>query len=98
VYSGGDGERGEQVSQLNMPAPVVSIRYHGDQVFVALGNGSIMVLAASPVADIAAATTLQLGTEPVSCLLPINSALYAACDKKVSVLCPYTAEVQVCIY
>lgn len=81
------------MTQLTVAASVVAIRYHGDQVFVALANGTVAVF---PRADSTASTTLELGTEPVSCLLPINAALYAACDKKVFVLCPYTGEIQVC--
>lgn len=39
-----------------------------------------------------------LGTEPVSCLLPINLSVYAACGKTVTVLSAITGELQVNIF
>lgn len=92
IYSGEELERGELVSQIALPANVMAIRYHSDQIFVALANGKVEVF---PRSDAVALNSVELGVDPVTCLLPINTALYASCENKVFLLCPYTAQIQV---
>jgi Rho guanine nucleotide exchange factor 10 len=97
IYAASEPEKEEEVGGCTVPAMIVQIRYHCDSVFVALANGSLLQYSHSPEDGSWILTdphTLSLGTDPVSCLLPINICLYAACGKKVWVLSALTGEKQ----
>jgi Rho guanine nucleotide exchange factor 10 len=98
IYAASEPEKEEEVGGCTVPAVIVQIRYHCDSVFVALANGSLLQYSHSPEDGSWVLTdpqALSLGTDPVSCLLPINMCLYAACGKKVWVLSALTGEKQV---
>ncbi|XP_054286494.1 rho guanine nucleotide exchange factor 10-like isoform X2 [Macrosteles quadrilineatus] len=92
VYSVTDVDHPEQTHSVMLSGDVVVIKQHCDSVFVALSTGRLLVfrrhqLTAEP-------EEIVLGTEPVSCLLPINLSMYAACGKTVTVLRAITGEIQ----
>lgn len=96
LYSAQEPDRIGQVGSLSLPASVVQLRYHWDQMFVALANGTVAIFKRN-VSDgswdlNAPATLVTLGEEPVVSLLPIGSALYAACGHSVHVLDGLTGE------
>ncbi|XP_015598354.1 rho guanine nucleotide exchange factor 10 isoform X2 [Cephus cinctus] len=95
IYAASEPEKQEELGSYPVPGPVVQIKHHCDNVFVALGTGSLLMfkrqfdgswLLRDP-------SVISLGTDPVSCLMPINSSVYAACGKKVWVLNAGTGEV-----
>ena len=84
-----------QVAALSLPAAVVQLHYHWDQMFVALANGTVAIFkrATDGSWDITGpSNTIKLGDTPVVKLLPIGSVLYAACGKMVYVLDGITGE------
>lgn len=92
VYSVTEVEHPEQTHSLALSGNVVVIKQHCDSVFVAMTTGSLLVFRRHQLAE---PEEVVLGSEPVSCLLPINLSLYAACGKTVTVLRAITAEIQV---
>ncbi|KAG8232965.1 hypothetical protein J437_LFUL013612, partial [Ladona fulva] len=100
VYNAHEPEKQEEVGSGNLPAVAVQIKYHCDQVFAALSDGSVLLFrrgaggTSSDEWGLRDPQIISLGTEPVSCLLPINVCLYAACGKMVWVLNALTGEIQ----
>ncbi|XP_071447158.1 uncharacterized protein [Hetaerina americana] len=99
VYNAHEPEKQEEVSSTNLPAVAVQIKHHCDQVFVALGNGSLLLFHRGPSGDdwcLRDPQVITLGPLncAVSCLLPINVCLYAASGKVVWVLNALTGEMQ----
>ncbi|XP_023707592.1 rho guanine nucleotide exchange factor 10 isoform X4 [Cryptotermes secundus] len=97
LYAASEPEKEEEVGSCSVPAVIIQIRCHCDCVFVALADGNLLQYTRNPQDGSWALKdpqTLSLGTEPVSCLLPINMCLYAACGKKVWVLSALTGEIQ----
>jgi Rho guanine nucleotide exchange factor 10 len=99
LYSAHEPSKTGQVGSLNLPAPVVQLRYHWDQMFVALANGIVAIFKRNSIEGgwelNAPATLVSMGDEPVVSLLPIGSALYAACGRSVFVLDGITGEILV---
>lgn len=97
LYAADEPEKQEEIASVLVPDVITQIKYHCDSVFVALGNGSLLVYRRNPVDGawlLKDPQVLNIGTEPVSSLLPINLCLYAACGKKVWVLSGITGEIQ----
>lgn len=97
LYAADEPEKQEEVGNAGVPDVITQIKYHCDSVFVALGNGMVLVYRRNPVDGawlLKEPQVLNLGADPVSSLLPINLCLYAACGKKVFVLSGVTGEVQ----
>lgn len=97
LYAADEPEKQEEIANTGVPDVITQIKYHCDSVFVALGSGSVLVYRRNPVDGawlLKEPQVLNLGTDPVSSLLPINLCLYAACGKKVFVLSSITGEVQ----
>lgn len=98
LYAASEPQKQEEVASCTVSAVIVQIRCHYDCVFVALANGSLLQYTRNSNDGswlLKDPQTLTLGTDPVSCLLPINMCLYAACGKKVWVLSALTGEIQV---
>lgn len=91
VYSVVDIDRAEQSHSIATPGNVVSIKQHCDSVFIALTTGRLLVYRRQAMSE---PEEILLGNEPVSCLLPINLSMYAACGKTVTVLSAITGEMQ----
>ena len=95
LYAASEPEKQEELGSYKVSGPVVQIKHHCDNVFVALATGTLLMfkrqfdgswLLRDP-------TIISLGTDPVSCLMPINASVYAACGKKVWVLNGTTGDV-----
>ncbi|XP_018562299.1 rho guanine nucleotide exchange factor 10 [Anoplophora glabripennis] len=97
LYAADEPEKQEEIANANVPDVVTQIKYHCDNVFVALANGNLCVYRKNPIDGtwlLQDPQILSLGTDAVSCLLPINLCIYAACGKKVWVLNGLTGEIQ----
>lgn len=97
LYAADEPEKQEEIMSAAVPDIITQIKYHCDSVFVALGNGVLLVYRRNLVDGawlLKDPQVLTLGSEPVSSLLPINLCLYAACGKKVWVLSSITGEIQ----
>lgn len=97
LYAADEPEKQEEVGSAGVPDVITQIKYHCDCVFVALRSGVVLVYRRNLIDGgwlLKEPQILNLGTEPVSSLLPINLCLYAACGKKVFVLSGITGEVQ----
>ncbi|XP_023289860.1 rho guanine nucleotide exchange factor 10-like protein isoform X2 [Orussus abietinus] len=95
IYVASEPEKQEELGNCLVSGPVIQIKYHCDNVFVALGTGSLLMfrrqfdgtwLLRDP-------TVISLGSDPVSCLMPINTSVYAACGRKVWVLNAISGEI-----
>lgn len=97
LYAADEPEKQEEIGSSSVSDIIMQIKYHCDNVFVALGNGTLLIYRRNPIDGSWILKDPQvkiLGSEPVSSLLPINLCLYAACGKKVWVLNGVTGEIQ----
>lgn len=97
LYAADEPEKQEEVGSATVSDVITQIKCHCDSVFVALANGTLNVYRRNVVDGswlLQEPQILNLGSDPVSSLLPINSCLYAACGKKVWVISGLTGEVQ----
>lgn len=88
IYAASEPEKEEEIGSYPVSGSVIEIKYYCDNVFVALGTGSLLLFKRQadgtwPLKD---PFTISLGNDPVSCLMSINTSIYAACGKKVWVL------------
>lgn len=88
VYAASEPEKQEELGNFSVLGPVIQIKYHCDNVFVALGTGLLLLFRRQTDGtwNLRDPLALPLGGERVSCLMPINASVYAACGKKVWVL------------
>lgn len=88
IYAASEPEKEEEIGSYPVPGPVVEIKYHCDNVFVALGTGLLLLFKRQidGAWNLKDPFVISLGNDPVSCLMPINTSIYAACGKKVWVL------------
>ncbi|KAJ3642853.1 hypothetical protein Zmor_025602 [Zophobas morio] len=97
VYAADEPEKQEEVASVAVSDVITQIKCHCDSVFVALANGTLNVYRRNVIDGgwlLQEPQVLDLGTDPVSSLLPINTCLYAACGKKVWVVNGLTGEIQ----
>lgn len=88
IYIASEPEKQEELGNYPVSGPVIQIKYHCDNVFVALGIGLLLLFKrqVDGTWNLRDPFVISLGSEPVSCLMPINASVYAACGKKVWVL------------
>ncbi|XP_018366475.1 PREDICTED: rho guanine nucleotide exchange factor 10-like isoform X4 [Trachymyrmex cornetzi] len=88
IYAATEPEKEEEIGSYPVSGPVIEIKYHCDNVFVALGMGLLLLFKrqADGAWSLKDPFSISLGNDPVSCLMPINTSVYAACGKKVWVL------------
>jgi len=88
IYAATEPEKEEEIGSYPVSGPVIEIKYHCDNVFVALGMGLLLLFKRQTdgVWNLKDPFSISLGNDPVSCLMPINTSVYAACGKKVWVL------------
>lgn len=88
IYIASEPEKQEELGNYSVSGPVIQIKYHCDNVFVALGIGLLLLFKrqVDGTWNLRDPFVISLGSEPVSCLMPINASVYAACGKKVWVL------------
>lgn len=97
LYSADEPELQQELAHCSVNDSIVQIKYHCDNVFVALNNGTLLIYRRNPIDGSWILKDPQvkvLGGDPVSSLLPINLCLYAACGKKVWVLNGISGEIQ----
>ncbi|CAH1374727.1 unnamed protein product [Tenebrio molitor] len=97
LYAADEPEKQEEIASVAVSDVITQIKCHCDSVFVALANGTLNVYRRNVVDGswmLQEPLVLNLGTDAVSSLLPINACLYAACGKKVWVVSGVTGEVQ----
>ncbi|KYB25331.1 rho guanine nucleotide exchange factor 10 isoform X1 [Tribolium castaneum] len=97
LYAADEPEKQEEIGSAAVSDVITQIKCHCDSVFVALANGTLNVYRRNVVDGswlLQEPQIINLGSEAVSSLLPINSCLYAACGKKVWVISGLTGEVQ----
>ncbi|KAL7293203.1 hypothetical protein TKK_0013347 [Trichogramma kaykai] len=94
IYTASEPEKQEELGSYPVSGPVVQIKYHYDNIFVALGTGTLLMFKRhfDGAWNLKEPSIIGLGTDPVACLMPINSSVYAACGKKVWVLNAMTGE------
>ncbi|XP_043483523.1 rho guanine nucleotide exchange factor 10-like protein isoform X1 [Leptopilina heterotoma] len=95
IYHAAEPEKHEEIGSYAVSGAVAEIKYHYDNVFVALNTGSLLMFRRQCDGSwqMREPLLVQLGNEPTSCLMPINSSVYAACGKKVWVLNALSGEV-----
>ncbi|KAL0127438.1 hypothetical protein PUN28_005618 [Cardiocondyla obscurior] len=95
IYAASEPEKEEEIGSYLVSGPVVEIKYHCDNVFVALGTGLLLLFSrqVDGTWSFKDPYILSLGNDPVSCLMPINTSVYAACGKKVWVLNATTGDI-----
>lgn len=88
IYAATEPEKEEEIGNYSVSGPIIEIKYHCDNVFVALGTGLLLLFKRQIDGTWALKDpfVISLGNDPVSCLMPINTSVYAACGKKVWVL------------
>lgn len=88
IYAAAEPEKEEEIGSYPVSGPVIEIKYHCDNVFVALGTGLLLLFRrqGDGAWSLKDPFSISLGNDPVSCLMPINTSVYAACGKKVWVL------------
>lgn len=88
IYAALEPEKQEELENYSVAGPVIQIKYHCDNVFVALGIGLLLLFKRQMDGtwNLKDPFVISLGSESVSCLMPINASVYAACGKKVWVL------------
>ncbi|KAJ8939662.1 hypothetical protein NQ314_011051, partial [Rhamnusium bicolor] len=97
LYAADEPEKQEEIANTTVSDVIMHIKYHCDNVFVALANGTLCVYRKNPIDGawlLQDPQILGLGSDPISYLLPINLCIYAACGKKVWVLNGITGEIQ----
>lgn len=95
IYAATEPEKEEEIGSYSVPGPVIEIKYHCDNVFVALGTGVLLLFRRQidGTWGFKDPSTISLGNDSVSCLMPINTSVYAACGKKVWVLNATSGEI-----
>ncbi|KAJ8680110.1 hypothetical protein QAD02_015897 [Eretmocerus hayati] len=95
IYTAAEPEKQEELGSYAVSGSVVQIKYHYDNVFVALNTGSLLMFRrqCDGAWNFKEPSVITLGSDAVSCLMPINSSVYAACGKKVWVLNAMTGEI-----
>lgn len=97
LYAAEELEKQEEVGSALVADVIVQIKYHCDKVYVALGNGFLLIYRRNTVDGgwlLKEPHIVNLGTDPVASLLPINLYMYASCGKKVWVLNGMTGDIQ----
>ena len=87
-YSASEPERGCEMGRLVVPGDIVSLVQHCGQVWVGLQTGSLVIIRQSQGCwdQAQALTTLLLGAEPVSVLVPATNCVLASCGRRVMML------------
>ncbi|KAL3268866.1 hypothetical protein HHI36_007955 [Cryptolaemus montrouzieri] len=97
LYSATEPEKLEEIANTTVSDSVNEIKYHYDNVFVALNNGSLLIYTRNSSDSTWSLQYPQILTliqnESVTCLLPINMNIYASCGNKVFVLNAISGEI-----
>ncbi|GFR00923.1 rho guanine nucleotide exchange factor 10 [Trichonephila clavata] len=96
LLKGSCPEKWEEIGSTIVPASIIQLKYHWDQVYCALSNGSVIIFHRDGDGQwqLQDPTIVTLDQEPVTCLLPLGLTMYCASGSKVWVVDSITAEVQ----
>ncbi|CAL1277316.1 unnamed protein product [Larinioides sclopetarius] len=96
ILEGSCPEKWEEIGNTIVPASIQQMKYHWDQVYVALINGTVIIFHRDGDGQwqLQDPTIVTLDQEPVTCLLPLGLTVYCASGSKIWVVDSITAEVQ----
>ncbi|KAF8790881.1 Rho guanine nucleotide exchange factor 10 like protein [Argiope bruennichi] len=96
ILEGSCPEKWEEIGNTVVPASILQMKYHFDQVYVALTNGTVIIFHRNGDGQwqLQDPTIVTLDQEPVTCLLPLGLTVYCASGSKIWVVDSITAEVQ----
>ncbi|GFY59498.1 rho guanine nucleotide exchange factor 10 [Trichonephila inaurata madagascariensis] len=96
ILEGSCPEKWEEIGSTIVPASIIQLKYHWDQVYCALSNGSVIIFHRDGDGQwqLQDPTVVTLDQDPVTCLLPLGLTMYCASGSKVWVVDSITAEVQ----
>eukprot|EP00088_Acartia_fossae_P030831 TRINITY_DN3181_c0_g3_i1.p1 TRINITY_DN3181_c0_g3~~TRINITY_DN3181_c0_g3_i1.p1 ORF type:complete len:810 (+),score=134.88 TRINITY_DN3181_c0_g3_i1:321-2432(+) len=88
LYGAYDPDKGREVGRISLQAEPVSLVYHSGQVCVGLANGHLNVYNRNlrQCWNLDHPSTVNLGHDSVSALLPVNGGLYLATGRRVLLL------------
>jgi len=88
LYAASDPEKGFEVGRIVLPVDPSCQIYHCGKVFVGLVNGSVSVFRRDHTVnwDLNNPQNIVLGSDPITCLLPVSGALYASIGRKILML------------
>ncbi|XP_013164978.1 PREDICTED: rho guanine nucleotide exchange factor 10-like protein isoform X2 [Papilio xuthus] len=95
IFSGVEPEKQEKLTEVQTVAGVTQVRYHCDAMFVGLANGRLAVYrrAADDSWALHEPLAIELGDQPVHCVLPVDGIVYATCARRVFAINALTAEI-----
>ena len=95
LYAASDPEKGFEVGRIVLPVDPSCQIYHCGKVFVGLVNGSVSVFRRDHTVnwDLNNPQIVVLGSDPITCLLPVSGALYASTGRKIIMLDAWTNSV-----
>ena len=82
LYSASNPERGSEAGRVTLTVSASCLVHHGGKVYAGLDNGTVAVFRR----DQSQAGTVSLGSEPVSCILPVSGLLYISCGRTIATL------------
>merc|ERR1719481_1223764 len=92
LYAAADPEKGFAVGRIVLPVDPSCQVYHCGKVFVGLVNGSVSVFRRDQTVnwDLNNPQIVVLGSDPITCLLPISGGLYVSTGRKILMLDAWT--------
>ncbi|KPJ08449.1 Rho guanine nucleotide exchange factor 10-like protein [Papilio machaon] len=95
IFSGVEPEKQEKLTEVQTVAGVTQVRYHCDAMFVGLANGRLTVYrrSADDTWALHEPLAIELGDQPVHCVLPVDGIVYATCARRVFAINALTAEI-----
>merc|ERR1712013_290307 len=95
LYASSDPEKGFEVGRIVLPVDPSCQIYHCGKVFVGLVNGSVSVFRRDHTVnwDLKNPQIVVLGSDPITCILPVSGALYASTGRKIIMLDAWTNSV-----
>ncbi|KFM78159.1 Rho guanine nucleotide exchange factor 10, partial [Stegodyphus mimosarum] len=96
VLEGSCPEKWEEIGSAVVPAAIVQLKYHWNQLYTALANGTVVIFHRDTDGQwlLQDPTTVALDQSPVTCLLPVGLTMYCASGSKIWVVDSLTADIQ----
>jgi len=85
LYAASEPERGFDVGRIMLAEDPLCQVFHNNKVFIGLVNGCVEVFKRdnSFKWDLYHPMSIQVGQDPITCMLPIHGGLYVACGKHI---------------
>ena len=87
LYSASHPERGSEVGRVSLAKSASCLVQHGGKVYAGLDNGTVSIFRR----DQSQSGQVCLGSEPVSCIVPVSGLLYVSCGRTIATLDVITA-------